>query len=423
MNENILSREIDPFEVQADVFCITALTVSANRARFLASQLKNIYPTSMVIVGGIHASLAPEEFTDVADHVVIGEAEEIILDVIEGKFQEVIIHGSKLVDLEKLPFVNYRLLDGVETLKTIPIMTSRGCPFDCNFCTVTKIFGRKFRMQSPQRIIAEIENVFTYFQDKGFFFYDDNFSANKKRMNELCDLLIDRKIDTSWAAQVRSDLARDPALVKKMADAGLEWVYIGFESIDDETLKAFHKAQTRLDIERAIKTFHEFGVNIHGMFIFGDDHDTVESISSTAEFAIENEIDTVQFMILTPFPGTECYDKIVQENRLLHRDWDYYNGMFVVFQPKNMSSLRLINETYEAYKKFYSLRRIFLDTFFLIFNVFLAALVWNFKGANRYSLDIMFIRGAAKTIVRKYSDIYNAYLKYLADVEKKRVLE
>ncbi len=423
LNENILSRDIDPFEVQADVFCITALTISANRARLLASQLKKIYPNSTVIVGGIHASLVPEEFTDVADYVVMGEAEEIIVDIVEGKFQEKIIHGSKTEDLEKLPIVNYGLLDGAESLRTIPIMTSRGCPFDCNFCTVTKIFGRKFRVQSPQRIVAEIENALTYFKNKGFFFYDDNFSANRKRVNELCDLLIEKKIEISWAAQVRSDLARDQELVDKMVRAGLKWVYVGFESIDDETLKALHKAQTKSDIEKAIRTFHEFGVNIHGMFIFGEDHDTVESISSTAEFAIENEIDTIQFMILTPFPGTQCYDEIVKENRLFHRNWDYYNGMFAVFQPKNMSAVRLINETYKAYRRFYSLRRTLLDTLFLIFNVFLDALVWNFKKANRYSLDTMFIRGAAKTIVTKYSDIYSAYLKYLEDIEKKRVLE
>lgn len=422
LNENILSKEIDPFEVQADIFCITALTVSANRARLLASQLKKIYPTSIVIVGGIHASLLPEEFTDVADYVVIGEAEEIIIDIVEGKFKEKIIHGSKVEDLERLPIINYGLLDDVENLKTVPVMTSRGCPFDCNFCTVTRIFGRKFRMQSPQRIVAEIENALTYFKSKGFFFYDDNFSANKKRVNEMCDLLIEKKLEICWAAQVRSDLSQDPELVNKMARAGLKWVYIGFESINNETLKALHKSQTKSDIEKAIKTFHEFGVNIHGMFMFGEDHDTVETISRTVEFAIENEIDTIQFMTLTPFPGTQYYDKIVKENRLLHKNWDYYNAMFPVFHLKNMSPVRLINETYGAYKRFYSLRRTLLDILFLIFNVLLDALVWNFKRANRYSLDTIFLRGGAKTIVTKYSDIYSAYLKYLNDIEKKRVL-
>lgn len=419
LNENILSIEIDPFEVQADIFCITALTVSAGRAKLLASQLKKIYPKSLVIVGGIHASLLPEEFVDVADHVVIGEADEIILDIIEGKFQEKIIQGSKIQDMENLPLINYGLLNGLENMKIIPLMTSRGCPFDCNFCTVTKIFGKQFRMQSPQRIVAEIENALCYFKSKSFFFYDDNFSANKERVHKLCDLLIEKKIHISWAAQVRTDLARDQELVKKMVKAGLNWVYIGLESIDDETLKALHKSQTRVDIEHAIKTLHELGVKIHGMFMFGEDHDTVESISETVKFAIKNEIDTVQFSILTPFPGTQCYDAIVRENRLLHKNWDYYNGMFIVFQPKNMSPIRLLNETYKAYRKFYSLRRTILDSLFLIFNVILDALVWSFDRAVKYNLDIMFLRGGAKSIVSKYSDVYSSYLMYLNDLEKK----
>ncbi|MGA1865251.1 MAG: cobalamin-dependent protein, partial [bacterium] len=101
--------------------CLTALTVSANRARLLASQLKRIYPSSIVIVGGIHASLLPEEFTDVADHVLIGEAEGIIMDIVEGKFKEKIIHGSKVEDMDRLPVINYGLLDGIENLKILPV--------------------------------------------------------------------------------------------------------------------------------------------------------------------------------------------------------------------------------------------------------------------------------------------------------------
>lgn len=421
LNENILGKEIDPFEIQADIFCITALSVSANRAKLFAVQLKKIYPESLILIGGIHASLMPEEFEDVADYVIVGEADEIIIDVVEEKFQDKIIQGSRIENLDLLPVINYGLLEGLENLKTIPIMTSRGCPFDCNFCSVTKIFGRKFRKQSPQRIVTEIENVLTYIKDKGFFFYDDNFTANRKRIMELCDLLIEKKINISWTAQVRADLANDPVLIQKMVQAGLRWVYIGFESINDETLESLHKSQTRADIEKAIRTFHRCGVNIHGMFMFGDDCDTVDIISETVDFAIKNEIDTVQFMIITPLPGTEYYNKIEQEKRLLHKNWDYYNGMFVVFLPKNMSPVRLTYETYEAYKKFYSLKRNLLDTLYLIFNIFFDALVWNFRRVNRYSLDITFIRGAAKTIVVRYSRIHQTYIQYLEKLEQEKI--
>jgi radical SAM superfamily enzyme YgiQ (UPF0313 family) len=421
LNENILSREVDPFEIRADVFCVTALTVSASRAKLLAGHLKRIYPKSLVIVGGIHASLVPEEFTDVADHVVIGEADEIIVDLVEGAYKEKIVHGSRPQDLESMPLTNYGLLEGIENLESAPIMTSRGCPFDCNFCSVTKVFGRRFRMQSAKRIVAEIENALTHFRGRQFFFYDDNFTANRPRVNELCDLLIEKKLDITWLAQVRSDVAKDPELIEKMVKAGLRWVFVGFESINDDTLKAYHKSQTKSDVEKAIQTLHRFGVSVHGMFMFGEDNDTVENIHTTTQFAIDNEIDTVQFMIQTPLPGTELYDKLDEENRLLHKDWDYYNGMFVVFEPKNMSAARLTAETHKAYRRFYSLRRNLLDSLRLIFNVFLDALVWNFKRASRYSLDIMFLRGGARGIVSKHSPLNEAYVKYLGDLERERL--
>ena len=129
LNESILGHEIDPYELTADIFCITALTGSASRARFIAASLKSIYPKSTVLVGGIHASLVPEEFTDVADHVVVGEAEDIILDIVEGKYEEKIIQCGKVTDMSALPLVRYDLLEEHEKLDIVPLMTSRGCPF------------------------------------------------------------------------------------------------------------------------------------------------------------------------------------------------------------------------------------------------------------------------------------------------------
>lgn len=423
LNENILGREIDPFEIDADVFCLTALTASVTRAKYLAAELKRIYPQATVVVGGIHASLAPQEFTDVADHVVVGEAEELIVDIVEGRLAEKIIPGRRVEDLAQLPPVRYDLLEGFETMDIVPVMTSRGCPFNCSFCTVTKVFGRRFRMLSPQRVVAEIENALQYFRSRDFFFYDDNFTSDRKRLSELCDLLIEKRVGISWVAQVRTDIARDPDLVRKMARAGCTWVFIGFESIEDETLKALRKSQTRADIEKAIAVFHRFGLNIHGMFMFGEDHDTIETFERTVAFAVEHRIDTVQFMILTPFPGTAYYEQLVAEDRLLHTDWDYYNAMYVVFQPKNMSALKLQTGTQKAYKKFYSLRRTALDALSLLVNVLLDALVWNFARAHRHNLDAVFVRGGAKAVVSKGSRASDAYLRFLAEAERRKVLE
>jgi radical SAM superfamily enzyme YgiQ (UPF0313 family) len=422
INENILGREVDPFEIQADVFCLTALTVSASRAKLLAAQLRTIYPDSTILVGGIHASLLPEEFMGVADHVVVGEAEEIIVDLVEGKIHEKVVAGSKVQDLDGLPPINYALLDGFATMNVVPVMTSRGCPFDCSFCTVTKVFGRKFRMLSAERVVAELENAIGYFHSRDFFFYDDNFTANRQRIVRICDLLIDKNLNATWAAQVRCDLAKSRELVGKMAKAGCRWVYVGFESIDDETLKALNKSQTRADVARAIEVFHEFGINIHGMFMFGEDHDTLETIDRTVEFATTHQIDTVQFMILTPFPGTRCYEDLVAENRLLHKNWDYYNAMYIVFRPAKMSPARLQTETFRAYRRFYSLRRTVSDVLSMTFNVLLDALVWNVRKANTYRLDNLFTRAGARAIIGNCTAPYNAYLAYLEDTQRRQLL-
>jgi len=252
INENILGRKISPFELEADYLCISCLTLTSNRAKELIIGVREIFPDIKIIVGGIHPSLLPDEFIGLADQIVVGEAETIIIDVIEGKYTEKIINGRNIDNLDDLPLINYRLLQGYEKMEIIPVMTSRGCPFDCNFCTVTKIFGKKFRMQSVDRIIAELKNALKYFNTNRIFFYDDNFTANKKRTNELMDAIISEKINIYWTAQTRVDIAQDEKMLAKMYGAGGNKVFIGFESISDETLAAFNKSQTRSDIEKAI---------------------------------------------------------------------------------------------------------------------------------------------------------------------------
>ncbi|MBN1577806.1 MAG: B12-binding domain-containing radical SAM protein [Chitinispirillaceae bacterium] len=421
--ENIIGEKIDPFDIKADVYCISALTVSANRGRLLAQEIKRIYPDATIIFGGIHASLCPETFEGVADHIIYGEAESIIVDLIEGRITDKIVRGIAVHDMNDLPSVNYSLLEGMEAVTTVPIMTSRGCPFDCNFCTVTKIFGKRFRMQSPERIMKEIRHAMRFFRTRWFFFYDDNFTANRKRVREFCDLLIESELDINWTTQVRSDIADDPELLQLMEAAGCRIFFIGFESIDNDTLAAMHKSQTRNDIEKAIATIRRRGISIHGMFIFGEDHDTPESMQATVDFAIRHHIDTVQFMILTPFPGTQYYESIVAQNRLIHKRWDYYNAMFPVFRPATMSPSTLQRETLRAYERFYSLGRLTIDTLRLLIDIFVDALTWNFGRVFTYSFNDIFIKGASHFIIGKYARSYEPYLKFLQRIEEKNVID
>jgi radical SAM superfamily enzyme YgiQ (UPF0313 family) len=422
-NENILPERIDPFDIKADVYCLSALTVSANRAKLIAQELKRVNPGARVIIGGIHASLCPESFEGVADHIVYGEAESIIVDLVEGRFSEVSVRGRPVEDLDDLPLVDYSLLQGAASMDLIPLMTSRGCPFDCTFCTVTKIFGKRFRMQSPERILREIRHALRFFRSRSFFFYDDNFTANRARVEELCRLIEQEEVAIDWVTQVRSDIAREPELLRKMEKAGCRTFFIGFESINDETLRAMHKSQTRSDIEQAIATIRRNGISIHGMFMFGDDRDTPESMRSTVDFAIDHHIETVQFTIITPFPGTQYYGEITGSNRLLHRRWDYYNGMYVVFRPVAMSPTRLQRETMKAYERFYSLRRLSVDALRLLMDITVDALTWNFSRVFAYSFDKVFLKAGARFILGRYKRTYDPYLAFLRRIEERSIIE
>jgi len=419
INENILGRKISPFELTADYLCVSCLTPTSNRARELMAKVREIFPGTKIIAGGIHPSLLPEEFMDLADHVVTGEAETVIIDLIEGKYSEKVVQGGKLKNLDELPLVNYKLIQDYEKMDIIPVMTSRGCPFDCNFCTVTKVFGRKFRVQSVDRVIKELKNALSCFSTNRIFFYDDNFTANKKRTVELMDAIIKEKLDIYWTAQTRADIAQDEKMLDKMYLAGGGKVYIGFESINDKTLAAFSKSQTRSDIEKSIDIIHSHGINIHGMFMLGEDNDTLSNIDATADFTVRYDIDTVQFMVMTPFPGTRLYDKLQSQNRLLHRNWDYYDGMHTVFKPRNMSPLQLQEAAMACYRQFYSAERILYELLYAGFNILYDALLWNFRHIYKYDSYTFFVRAGAQYIIGRHLKLSRAYHSYLNRVSRK----
>lgn len=327
-----------------------------------------------VVIGGIHASFLPDEALRFADYVVRGEAEDTFLPLVrsieKGEFPADIpgvsywqenrpVHNPpqrSSIEMDDLPIPDLNLLDQVGKMRSIPVMTSRGCPYDCTFCCVTRMFGRRYRYRCIESVIEEL----TRYRGEHIFFCDDNFVANTKHSRELMQQMTERSTGIkSWGAQVRADVACDDDLIALMAGSGCSVVYIGFESINPETLKSYNKQQTVEDIKNAIERFHHYGISIHGMFVFGGDTDTPETMMETAEFALETGIDTVQFMVLTPMPGTPFFEQLEREKRIITYDWSLYDGHHVVFKPAKMPAEKLQAETVRALKRFYSLSGLF----------------------------------------------------------------
>ena len=344
-NEDIYRPDYS--RLNADIVGISILTLTAKRGYEIAGR----FPKEKVIIGGVHASLLPDEALQFARQVVVGEAEEVIADVVEGSIKEAIVYGKPLQNLDSLPHPDFSLIKGYKSPAFImPISTSRGCPFDCTFCSVTKMFGREYRFRSAQNVIQELASR----NARSLFFCDDNFTAHPKRTRTLLELMLKHKI-RNWSCQVRCDAAKDDELLSLMARAGCNVVCVGFESINSKTLQAFQKKQSIDDIINAISSFRRKKIRIHGMFVLGGDDDSEKTIWDTLKFAIKQKIDTIQMMILTPVPGTKLHEELKKQNRIFSHDWNLYDGQHVVFKPKLLSAKQLQLNVLGAYAKFYSL--------------------------------------------------------------------
>lgn len=363
----------------ADLVAISTITNTAPRAYEIADRAQAA--GIPVVLGGFHPTFLPDEALDHSDYVVRGEGEETIVELmgaLEGRGRLGSISGLSwwdngakrhnpdrplIPDLDANPIPDYSLVRGwrpavgdssewVWNAKgVVSIKTSRGCPYTCNFCSVIRFFGRSFREKSVPRVMEEIRQQ----RGKHVFVCDDNFAINKKRTKELLRQMIAEGVPGEWSAQVRADVAKDEELLQLLAESNCYTVYIGFESINQRSLEFYQKKLSVEDIEFAIKKFHEYGIRIHGMFILGCDEDDVATVRQTAEFANRNEIDTVQFLIMTPIPGTELYEEFEADRRLLTKDWRYYDGHYAVSKPKLMSPYELQVEVLRAHKRFYSL--------------------------------------------------------------------
>ena len=344
---------------ECDLVGISCMTSNAPRAYQLCREFKKRGKT--VVLGGVHPSILPEEALQYADSIVIGEAEGVwetlLNDFRENKLQE--RYHDPLPDLKKYVPKDFSRIIKRRLFHLIPIMTTRGCPYNCDFCCVTNLFGKKIRHVPIENTVRDIKESGA----KNFMFLDDNIIGQPKYARALFEAI--KPLNIKWVGQASiSLLVKDNELMQLAADSGCKALFIGIESVSEEQAKTMHKAIKEIDqLKEALKKIRKMGILVHASMIFGFDNDTTEIFDDTVKFLIKNKVSTVSFNILTPYPGTKTYDDLKSAGRLTTNDWKYYDHNTVVFRPKNMSPYELQIGKINARKKFYSKRSVMRRAF------------------------------------------------------------
>jgi radical SAM superfamily enzyme YgiQ (UPF0313 family) len=365
--------EVDWDDVlSSDLVGISTTTSTALRAYRFAQRCRDAgVPT---IMGGPHVTFLADEALDFCDYVVRNEGEQTLMELIdhiEGRrgLDDIlglsyrdrdgrVVHNPQrplLTGLTDLPWPDMDLVVGSEKISPTPILASRGCPFGCEFCSVILMFGRRVRMIEPGEVVKYLKGL----HGKKVFFYDDNFFISKRRGKELLRQMIKADLGIHFFAQIRVDSVCkngeiDTELLDLLWHAGCRIVYLGLESINPETLKEYHKESSVEDMRGGLEALAKRGIKTHGMFVFGADSDTVDSLLKTADFAVEYGLNSVQFLALTPLPGTRQTAQFEAEGRVFTKNWSLYDGHHAVFWPKQMTPYELQEVLLEAHKRFYS---------------------------------------------------------------------
>jgi len=362
--------------LSSDLVGISTTTSTTVRAYRYAQRIRDAGVP--VIMGGPHVTFLADEALDFCDYVARNEGEETLVELVDhlegrGAIEDIqslsyrnadgaIVHNPSrplLTSLTDLPWPDMSLVKGGAEVSPMPILSSRGCPFGCEFCSVVLMFGRRVRVVDPAEVVKYIQRM----KPRKIFFYDDNFFISKRRGKELLARMIEAKLEVPFFAQIRVDsICKDGVVDTETLDmlwnAGCRIVYLGLESCNPATLKEYHKESSIDDMAGGLEALAKRGIHTHGMFVFGADSDTLESLGSTADFASGHGLNSAQFLVLTPLPGTPQTAQFEAEGRIFTKNWSLYDGHHVVFWPKQMTPYELQLATLDAHKRFYRGRRI-----------------------------------------------------------------
>lgn len=334
-----------------DLVGISAMTLTVERAEELARQARP--RCGAIVVGGVHATLLPDEINRWADAVVVGEGyrtwPRIIEDFAKGTLapRYVDVEWASLDSLPRFPDRVLKMVDEHHNYWTPYLEITRGCPRNCTFCTAVRVSGRKMRLRPVEHIAEEIERR----KIRRFFLTDDNFGlafrTNPEYMEQVFRALARLPLN-AWTTQAEMSVCESPELLDLAREAHLDKFFIGFESVNAGNVKELGgKVKVKLDSYRqAIKTIHAHGIGVVGLFVFGFDADTTQVFQDTLDFVRSSELDGVSLTVLTPFPETPFRRQLEEEGRLLPgKTWRHYDTAHVTFRPGQMT----VEELEKAY--------------------------------------------------------------------------
>jgi radical SAM superfamily enzyme YgiQ (UPF0313 family) len=352
--------EID-FSLEYDLVGISCMTTTANRSYQLSDRFRQ--RGSKVVLGGIHPTILPQEAIQHADAVVIGEAEgcwaDVINDFRKGNLQK--FYHVPEPDLSKVPFPRRDFHIDKAIFNCVGLLTTRGCPYACEFCSVTDFYGRVIRHRPVSMVVEDIKQS----GSKTFLILDDNVAGHPDYSKELFEALI--PLGIGWVGQSSISLAKDKEMLKLCRLSGCAALFFGLESVSPASLMGMKKTLKSIEeTEEAIKIIQDNGIAFHPSIILGFDTDTKAIFDDTLEFLARAKLPTMALHVLTPYPGTRIYQRFKDQGRIISHDWSHYDHHTVVFQPRNMTPQELAEGHYHVQSEFYSFSSILRHIPFLL---------------------------------------------------------
>jgi radical SAM superfamily enzyme YgiQ (UPF0313 family) len=319
------AHRIDCVGIYANTICYRDTLRMFNKIEELRK--KSLW-TGKIMVGGPHTSVALETIPGFVDHVVQGEGEHALTDILEGQETARVVKGRRVEDLDALPFQPWDLFTALPYTDICPWMegpsiftmnTSRGCPYGCSFCSVGSVWGSRYVAQSAERVLAEMEYLEHEFGAKGFYFREDHFTLDLKRTMQFCELLLSSGFRFPWACETRVDrITRD--LAKLMAAAGCRAVYFGVESGSQRILDRLHKNITVGQIENAVQLCQQVGINVYCSLMTGVPGETYEDFLKTEELMRRLRPHSYAFQVFVGIPISPLYRECLENGSYEYRD-------------------------------------------------------------------------------------------------------